>query len=152
MIVFDLHCANGHVFEAWFGSSADFDGQAERGLIGCPMCDDTRVSKALTAPAIPAKGNRRSSGPPPAASEPRPDAAAPDMKTFFKELANEQARIEASSDYVGDKFADEARAIHHGEIEARSIYGEATPVEADTLRDEGVVVWPLPFRTRRADA
>lgn len=152
MIVFDLRCGNNHVFEAWFGSTADFDSQAGRGLIACPMCDDTQIAKALMAPAIPAKGNRRNVGPPAAAAEAAPDAPASDMKSFFKDLSDQQAKIEAASDYVGEKFADEARAIHHGESEARSIYGETTPVEAEALRDEGVAVWPLPFKTRRADA
>ena len=152
MIVFDLRCGNNHVFEAWFGSSADFESQAGRGLIACPMCDDTQIAKALMAPAIPAKGNRRNVGPPAAAAEAAPDAPASDMKSFFKDLSAQQAKIEAASDYVGEKFADEARAIHHGESEARSIYGETTPVEAAALRDEGVAVWPLPFKTRRADA
>ena len=154
MIVFDLRCANAHVFEAWFGSSADYDSQAARGLIACPICDNNTVAKALMAAAIPAKGNRRSSPPQPAADKDAPtlDVSIPDMKSFMQDMAEQQARIEADSDYVGTQFADEARAIHHGEAKARSIYGETTPVEAEALREEGVAVWPLPFRTRRADA
>jgi hypothetical protein len=154
VIVFDLRCANAHVFEAWFGSTADYDSQAARGLIACPICDNSHVAKALMAPAIPAKGNRGSASSTPPADAPAPaaDVAVPDMKSFFKDMAAQQAKIEATSDYVGTQFADEARAIHHGESEARSIYGETTPVEAEALRDEGVAVWPLPFRTRRADA
>lgn len=153
MIVFDLLCSNGHMFEAWFGSSADYDKQSAAALIACPMCDDTQVVKALMTPAIPAKGNRRST-PPSETDSASPDTVAvkADLKTFFKGLAAEQAKIEAASDYVGDKFAEEARAIHYGETEARSIYGETTPIEAEALREEGVPVWALPFRTRRADA
>ncbi len=153
MIVFDLLCSSGHMFEAWFGSSADYEKQSQAALIACPMCDDTQVVKALMTPAIPAKGNRRTREP--AESEaPAADSVAvkSDLKGFFKSLAAEQARIEAASDYVGEKFAEEARAIHYGETEARSIYGETTPIEAEALREEGVPVWALPFRTRRADA
>jgi hypothetical protein len=152
MIVFDLNCGNGHVFEAWFGSSTEFDSQVARGLVTCPVCDDVRVAKALMAPAIPAKGNRGRTAPLAEAGTPDSEATSGEIKSFFKGLADQQAKIEAVSDYVGERFADEARAIHHGETKARSIYGETTPVEAEALRDEGVAVWPLPFRTRRPDA
>ena len=106
MIVFDLRCSNAHVFEAWFGSSADYDGQAARGLVACPICDDAHVTKAMMAPAIPTKGNRRTSSPLPSADEPVAAVSAPDMKSLFKELADQQSKIEAASDYVGAKFAD----------------------------------------------
>lgn len=160
MIVFDLGCEHGHVFEAWFGSSADFEDQKARGLLTCPVCDSGAVSKALMAPAIPAKGNRGRAAPPPdeapreaptpdaiAAAEPAPGER---LRSFMKGMADVQAKIESECDYVGRRFADEARAIHYGETEQRGIYGETTPVEADALRDEGVSVSAMPFRSRRA--
>ena len=152
MIVFDLRCGRAHVFEAWFGSSADYEAQAARGLVACPMCGDTDVAKAVMAPAVAPKGNRTRPPVPPVAG---PVAANPPeaAKAMLAALAQLQATVEANCDYVGDRFADEARAIHLGETEARGIYGEATPEQAAALRDEGVDVAPLPFRPkRRADA
>jgi hypothetical protein len=141
MIAYDLKCGTGHVFEAWFGSSGDYDDQQARGLLACPLCDDRSVAKAVMAPAVGAKGNQRG------------DAQREDPKALLAKLAEMQAKLEAASDYVGDRFADEARAIHLGEAEARAIHGEATPDEARALADEGIPVAPLPFRTRRrADA
>lgn len=132
MIVFDLRCAAaGHVFEAWFGSSADYDDQRARGLVSCPICGGGDVGKAVMAPAVPAKGN---SAPPPAA-----------VKAMLRTLARAQAEMLAKSEYVGSRFADEARAIHGGEAEARSIHGRATVAEAKALAEEGVPVAPLPF-------
>jgi hypothetical protein len=147
MIVFDLRCGHGHVFEAWFGSSADYESQRERGLVSCPVCDDSRIEKALMAPAVCAKGNRFASGAP---SEPL--AKTPNLKEIMKGLAEMQAKVERECDYVGKDFAEEARAIHYGETETRGIYGEATPVEAESLRDEGIGFAPLPFRNRNLDA
>ena len=159
MIVFDLRCAQAHVFEAWFGSSADYEAQRERGLVACPLCGDTTVEKAVMAPAVAPKGNQRrapaSPEPAPAAAPPSPLAAHPPevVKAMLAALAEVQAKVEANCDYVGDRFADEARAIHHGETESRGIYGEATPEQAAALRDEGIDVAPLPFRPKRnADA
>ncbi len=145
MIVFDLRCANGHVFEAWFGSSGDYEGQKARGLIACAVCESGEVEKAVMAPAVAAKGNR-------AAAAPKPHAAAmPDKaKAMLALLGEMQAKVESSCDYVGDRFAEEARAIHLGEADARGIYGEATPAEAVALREEGIEVAPLPFRPKRA--
>ncbi|MDO9489909.1 MAG: DUF1178 family protein, partial [Sphingomonadaceae bacterium] len=124
MIVFDLRCAHAHVFEAWFGSSDDYEGQRTRGLVACPICGDTDVAKAAMAPAVPAKGNRAPSAG--SASTPQPVAAHPPemVKAMLAAMAEVQAKVEANCDYVGDRFADEARAIHHGERESRGIYGE----------------------------
>lgn len=152
MIVFDLRCGQAHIFEAWFGSSADFEAQAARGLVACPICGDAGVEKAVMAPAVAPKGNQRRA---PAPSADRPVAAHPPeaVKAMLAALAQVQATVEANCDYVGDRFADEARAIHLGETEARGIYGEATPEQAAALRDEGIDVAPLPFRPKRsADA
>ena len=146
MIVFDLRCANAHVFEAWFGSSDDYESQKARGLVGCPVCGDTDIGKAVMAPAVAPKGNQR-----PANDAPQPAAAhdPEQVKAMLTALAEIQAKVEANCDYVGDRFADEARAIHLGESEARGIYGETTLAEAQALREEGIEVAPLPFRPRR---
>jgi hypothetical protein len=129
VIIFDLKCmAQGHVFEAWFGSTEDYEAQRARGLVACPICGASEVDKAPMAPNIPAKGSA------PAA-----------VKAVLADMAAAQKKMLAGSDFVGDKFADEARAIHLGESEARAIHGQATPQEAEELRDEGIPVAPLPF-------
>lgn len=133
MIVFDLLCPGGHVFEAWFGASADFDMQSERKLISCPICGAGEIVKAAMAPAVPGKSNRQ--------AEPSPAG----MKDLLSKLATAQRQALAKSDYVGDRFASEARAIHLGESEARSIHGQATRGDAKALVEEGVPVAPLPM-------
>lgn len=133
MIVFDLRCGDGHVFEAWFGSSADYDDQQARGLVSCPICGAAGVEKAPMAPRVGAKGNR--------SEAPSPQA----MKAMLAEMASLQKKLLEKSDNVGDRFPDEARAIHLGEAEARAIHGRATPTDARGLIDEGIPVSPLPF-------
>lgn len=137
MIVFDLRCGGDHIFEAWFGSTADYEAQRARGLVGCPICGDAGVTKAVMAPAVPAKGNR--SAPSPA-----------DAKMMLTALAAAQAKVEADCDYVGARFASEARAIHDGDAPARGIVGEATRAEALALVADGIPVAPLPFRSKRS--
>jgi hypothetical protein len=130
MIVFDLQCDAAHLFEAWFGSSADYDSQQQRGLIACPFCDSSSVTKAVMAPAVPAKGNRV-------------DASA---------LLAAQRRLEAQAEYVGSDFAERARALHAAG-ETTMIYGEASISEAKALNDEGIPAMPLPFKPLiRSDA
>jgi len=150
MIVFDLRCGHSHVFEAWFGSSDDYEGQRARGLVACPICGDSDVAKAAMAPAVPAKGNRASVAKP--GTAPQPVAAHPPemVKAMLAAMAEVQAKVEANCDYVGDRFADEARAIHHGESESRGIYGEATAEQAVALKEEGIEVAALPFKPKRA--
>ncbi|MFC3712209.1 DUF1178 family protein [Sphingoaurantiacus capsulatus] len=144
MIVFDLRCAHAHVFEAWFGSTEDYDDQRTRGLVTCPLCGDAEVTKAAMAPAVPAKGNRAPAGKQPVAAHP-PEA----VKAMLAAIAEVQAKVEANCDYVGNRFADEARAIHHGDAEERGIYGEATVEQAAALKDEGIDVAALPFKPKR---
>ncbi|WP_454882857.1 DUF1178 family protein [Sphingomonas oryzagri] len=132
MIVFDLACSGGHVFEAWFGSQADYDDQRARRLVSCPMCGDGRVDKAPMAPRI---SGTRSSG-------------APDPKQVMQAMMMAQRKLLASSEDVGGRFADEARAIHAGDAEERQIHGRTTPAEAKKLVEEGVPVAPLPFPVR----
>ncbi|QEH78017.1 DUF1178 family protein [Sphingomonas sp. C8-2] len=145
MIVFDLACNNaGHVFEIWFGSSADYEDQKARGLVMCPYCGSTDVDKAVMAPNVAPKGNQRSE---PSAGAPIPAAAnipsPEEFKAMVSKLAEVQAKMLEGSDYVGNRFADEARSMHLGEQESRPIHGQTSPQEAKALIDEGVPVAPL---------
>lgn len=134
MIVFDLRCAPaGHVFEAWFGSSADHEDQAARGLVACPICGSQEIAKAPMAPRLAAKGNSL------------PDTSPAAMKATLAEMAKLQKQLLEKSDFVGDRFPDEARAIHLGEADARAIHGRATREDARSLAEEGIKVSPLPF-------
>ena len=136
MIVFDLKCEGaGHVFEGWFGSTDDYEEQKGRGLVACPLCGDTRIDKAVMAPNLAAKGNQSADAPA------DPEA----MKAMLAAMAAAQKEMLEKSSYVGERFADEARAIHLGETAARSIYGKATRAETESLLDEGIDVSPLPF-------
>lgn len=146
MIVFDLKCEeNGHVFEAWFGSSADYEGQRARGLVACPICGDERVTKAVMAPAVAAKGNRQ---PVVVRSDAAPVAKTGDaakMRALVEAMAAAQKQVLENSTWVGRDFADQARAMHYGEQDRSSIHGEVAPAEARALAAEGVEVAPLPF-------
>ena len=134
MIIFDLKCgAQGHVFEDWFGSSEDFEAQVARGLVSCPICGAGDVDKAPMAPRVGAKGNQGAEIPPEA------------VKAALAGMAEAQKKMLETSEHVGDRFPDEARAIHLGETEARAIHGRASPADAASLRDEGVPIAPLPF-------
>lgn len=134
MIIFDLKCVGqGHVFEAWFGSSEDYADQKGRGLVSCPLCGSAEVEKAPMAPAVGAKGNQNQGLPP------------EQMKALLGAMAEAQKKMLESSEHVGQRFVDEARAIHLGEAEARAIHGQATPEQADELREEGIPVAALPF-------
>ena len=158
MIVFDIACRNAsHIFEIWFGSSSDYEDQKARGLIACPYCGSTDVEKAVMAPNVGAKGNsveREVSVAPPA-----PVAAAANVPTpeQFKQMVGKLAEIQSkmleSSAYVGPRFAEEARAMHLGEQDARPIHGQTTAEEAKALIDEGVPVAPLllPVRPPNSD-
>lgn len=124
MIVFDLQCGSGcSGFEAWFKSSADYEQQRESGLVACPYCESSEVSKAPMAPRVPRKG----------ADHP------------LARLAAAQAEMLKNSAWVGDKFTDTARAIHAGEMEPKLVHGSATLEQAKQLVDEGVPVAPLPL-------
>lgn len=149
MIVFDLRCGGGHVFEAWFGSTGDYEGQRARGLVSCPMCGSGEVGKAVMAPAVGAKGNQRPEPAPSPANRPVPMQsgmpAPAEMKAMLTALAKAQARALETSEHVGRRFAEEARAIHEGDAPDRIIHGEATAAEARALVEDGVPVAPLPF-------
>lgn len=133
MIVFDLKCTNAHVFEAWFGSSADYEDQRERGLVSCPMCGDGAIDKAVMAPSIGAKGNQQ--------VEVTPAA----MKAAMTALAAVQAKALEKSEWVGASFAGRARAMHAGDEDHTPIHGQATIAETKALIEEGVPIAPLPL-------
>ena len=146
MIVYDLSCPEGHRFEGWFGSSADFEDQRARGLLACPSCGTSNVSKAPMAPAVPAKGNARQEVLPPEASQPMANTPMPkEVQKALKALAKAQAEALKHSTWVGDKFAEETRKMHYGERDEAPIHGQASLAEAKSLIDEGVPVAPLPF-------
>lgn len=135
MIKYALRCDRTHEFEGWFGSSADYDDQAARGLVECPVCGSTGVSKQIMAPAVSGTKAQRTSAP----------AVDPKMREMMMTAMGEVRRhVEDNFDYVGDAFAKEARAIHEGKSEERGIYGEATPAEVKALVEDGVKVAPLP--------
>ena len=143
MIVFDLACCDGHHFEGWFGSSADFETQCAGGLVSCPSCGSREVAKAPMAPAVARKGNQRSeaSTKPALARGPMPA----ELAQALKSLAQAQAKALENSTWVGDAFADTTRAIHYGECEAELIHGSAQADEALALIEEGIAIVPLPF-------
>lgn len=146
MIVFDLSCADGHRFEGWFGSSADYDDQQARGLVACPHCGSGVVSKAPMAPAVPSKGNQRQEVLPPQAAQPMANTPMPpQVQQALAALARAQAEALKRSTWVGDKFAEESRAMYYGERDEAPIHGQATLAEAKALIEEGVPVAPLPF-------
>ena len=133
MIVFDLRCTGGHVFEAWFASSGAFEEQSGAGQVRCPVCQDASVTKAVMAPAVAAKGNSRGDA-----------AASPGkVKAALQALVAEQAKALQSSRWVGTGFAEQARAMHEGEREQATIHGQASLAEARTLLEEGVPIVPL---------
>jgi hypothetical protein len=138
MIRYDLHCDKGHGFDGWFRDSAAFDSQRKRKLVACTQCGSVKIEKQLMAPGIPAKGNRKATA---NVAGGVMDPRAREMMSMMREL---RKQVEASSEYVGDKFAEEARKIHYDEAKKRGIYGEAKLEEAEALREEGIEVHPLP--------
>lgn len=160
MIHYQLHCDQNHEFDGWFASSAAFEDQQKRGLISCPFCADTKVHRALMAPALGRKSNRM---PEPVQSSNTPELSevvqtqvptslalqGGEASTQLAELVQKMRHeIEMHCDYVGNDFAKEARKIHYGETDARGIYGEATIDEAQELVEEGIEVAALPWAPR----
>jgi len=135
MIRYALSCAAGHEFEGWFGASADYDDQAERGLISCPVCDSRAVRKQIMSPSVSGAGKREKSA---------IAITAPQRAAMVEMMTQMRRHVEDNFDYVGPRFADEARAIHQGKAEERGIYGEATPTEVKALVEDGVPVAPMP--------
>jgi len=155
MIRYSLICERKHDFDIWFKNSADYGKQAERGLVTCPACGSAEVEKALMAPSL-GRGTKKDVHVPMAAGAPTTEASVPvenktpvamispqeqEFRTKLKELRD---HLTKNADNVGAKFPEEARKMHYGESEHRSIYGEASPQEAKELLDEGVELHPLP--------
>jgi hypothetical protein len=164
MIRYALSCADGHEFESWFANSAAFDKQKKRGLVTCPMCGSAKVEKAIMAPRL-ARSDAEEIAPhapqPPAApASPQPNSAAPPMpvppgksavammppqeRELRQKLKELRDHVTKNAQYVGQRFPEEARKMHYGEIEHRSIYGEASPDDAKALHEEGIEFHPLP--------
>jgi len=142
MIRYALTCARGHEFEAWFRNSGDFDLQAERGLVECPACGAVEVKKQIMAPAVrTSRKQLESTHAAPMNSETGAACANGDFESVARQV---RAHIRSNFDYVGDRFATEARAIHQGEKPHRMIYGETSPQERKQLEAEGVPCAPLP--------
>jgi hypothetical protein len=162
MIRYALNCDQGHAFESWFGNSAAYDKQAKRGLVSCPVCGSVKVEKAIMAPSLAASGRVGTvdprpiptpTNPPPLQPAPMPpippktpvammSSAERELRHKLKELRD---HITKNAHYVGQRFPEEARKIHYGETEHRSIYGEASPDEAEQLHEEGIEFHPLPI-------
>ena len=134
MIRFSLLCERDHGFEAWFRSNDDFDTQNKRGFVECPSCGSSKVEKALMAPAV-STGRKR---------EKIALAMGEEQRKLMAQMKEMSEKIRENADYVGDKFAEEARKIHFGEADPRGIYGEATLEEARSLAEDGVGFMPIP--------
>jgi hypothetical protein len=137
MIRYALVCEHEHGFEAWFGASGDYDDQAARGLVECPVCGSRQVRKQIMAPAV--TGTKAQ-----APTVMAPEAQAQARSMFMEAMGKVRAHVEQTFDYVGDSFAQEARDIHEGRSEDRGIYGEATPKEVKALTEDGIRVAALP--------
>ncbi len=144
MIMYSLLCSAEHGFDAWFRNSAAFDAQAAGGAIACPVCGDTRIRKALMAPAI--RPSSKAAVTPTAEAIAAPTAEETDHQAVAMQALREMRRkIEADCDYVGDNFAEEARKIHYGEVEAHGIYGESSEADREALAEEGIEVGRIPW-------
>ena len=149
MIHYNLRCERGHPFESWFQSSQAYESQEKRKLVNCPSCGSTKVERAIMAPQIVSKkGRDRASSVPAVATEAATPASTPLMMAQERELRAKlrelRDHIVKNADNVGERFPNEARKMHYGDIEHRPIYGEASPDEARALIEEGVEVTPLP--------
>lgn len=155
MIHYQLRCDSGHAFESWFRSSETFDTQSRAGLVECPACGSTAVRRGLMAPAIAKRAKGKASTPAPEPAEaPPPEVVAaglpaPAMPAEMRAaLQRMRAEVERNCDHVGPRFAEEARAMHRGDVPPRGIYGETTPDQAEALADEGITVARIPWLPR----
>ncbi|MBR1126513.1 DUF1178 family protein [Bradyrhizobium lablabi] len=149
MIRYSLRCDKDHSFESWFQSSGAYESQVKRKLVSCPVCGSAKVEKAIMAPRIVSKkGRDKASAPVEPSVETPATESTPLMMTQERELRAKlkelRDHIVKNADNVGERFPNEARAMHYGDKEHRPIYGEASPEEAKALIDEGVEVSPLP--------
>ena len=156
MILYRLRCSKGHEFESWFKDSKTYERQEKKSLIGCAVCGDGKVERALMSPRI-GKADDKAESQAPAAPVPAPPspeqqkmaALARHMpKELRQALLQVRAEVEKNCEHVGDRFADEARKIHYGESDKRGIYGETTDEEAEALAEEGIEFGRLPWIPR----
>jgi hypothetical protein len=161
MILYRLRCSKGHEFESWFKDSKTYERQEKKSLIGCAVCGDSKVARALMAPRLGTKGNKKTAVvanevpatapvPVPTTAEQKQMAAlAKKMPKELREaLLKVRAEVEKNCEHVGDKFAEEARKIHYGESDKRGIYGETSDEEAEALAEEGIEFGRLPWIPR----
>jgi hypothetical protein len=147
MIRYALRCERDHTFESWFQNSSAYESQARRKLVSCPLCGSDRIEKAIMAPRIASKKGRNTTqaleaeAPPAAATKPLVMAQERELRKKLKQLRD---HIVKNADNVGERFPNEARKMHYGEIDHRPIYGEASREEAHALIEEGIEVAPLP--------
>ena len=134
MIHFSLRCEAEHEFDGWFRNGGDFDKQMKRGLVSCPVCNSAKVEKALMAPAVSTSRGK----------EKVALAIGEEQRRLAGQLREMAKKVRENADYVGDRFAEEARKIHFGETDPRGIYGEASPDDVKGLLDDGVDFMPLP--------
>jgi hypothetical protein len=159
MIRYTLSCDRGHDFESWFSNSAAYDKQAKRGLVNCPVCGSAKVEKAIMAPRL-SRADAADPRPPtpipappvqPAPMPPIPSGKSavaimsPRERELRQKLKELHDHVTRNANYVGAKFPEEARKMHYGEVEHRSIYGEASPDDAKALHEEGIEFHPLPI-------
>ena len=161
MILYRLRCSNGHEFESWFKDSKTYERQEKKSLVGCAICGDAKVARAIMSPRI-GKGGKAVEVEVPAAPAPAPiptpeqQLAQQKMATIARHMPKElreallkaRAEVEKNCEHVGDRFADEARKIHYGESDKRGIYGETTDEEATALAEEGIEFGRLPWIPR----
>jgi hypothetical protein len=151
VIHYQLLCGAAHEFDGWFKDSANFERQAKRGQISCPVCADTKVTRALMAPRLGKRGLviEHETAAPVTAPEPPPMQAGGVMPDQVRAVLHKlRAEVEKNCDYVGPDFATEARKIHNGEAEPRGIYGESTEAEAEALAEDGIGVARIPWLPR----
>ena len=161
MILYRLRCSKGHEFESWFKDSKTYERQEKKSLIGCAVCGDSKVSRALMTPRLGTKGNKKTAvvanEVPTAAQVPvQPTAEQKQMAALAKKMPKElreallklRDQVEKNCEHVGPKFAEEARKIHYGESDKRGIYGETSDEEAEALADEGIEFGRLPWVPR----
>jgi hypothetical protein len=159
MILYRLRCSNGHEFDSWFKDSKTYERQEKKSLIGCAVCGDVAVQRALMTPRLGKKGGKAAApeeAATPAAPAPVPTPEQQQMAALARHMPKElrealvkvREQVEKNCEHVGDKFAEEARKIHYGESDRRGIYGETTDQEAEALAEEGIEFGRLPWIPR----
>ena len=156
MILYRLRCSRGHEFDSWFKDSKTYERQEKKSLIGCAVCGDSKIARAIMSPRIGKKKGKTEIEVPPPTPAPAPTPEQQQMaalaRTMPKELRDAllkvRAEVEKNCEHVGDRFAEEARKIHYGESDKRGIYGETSDEEAEALAEEGIEFGRLPWLPR----